>query len=253
MSISGSDDELLEERDFLLDSLADLDAELAAGDIDQHDYLSLKDGYTARAAAVLRAIDPHRESAPVPVIAVGPAQPGSRWRVPAVIVGVGAVAIAAGLLVAGNSGQRLPGATATGAVSPTGPSAQLGQARADLGNGKYLDALKIYDGVIHQDPRNAEALAYRGWILRLTGVSAKDDALIAKGLASVQAAEAADPTYPDAHFFSGEILLRDRGDGTGAAAEFRAFLADNPPSAMVPEVQLELSSALAQASATTRP
>ena len=39
---------LFEERDFLLSSLSDLDAELSAGDIDQHDYITLKDGYTAR-------------------------------------------------------------------------------------------------------------------------------------------------------------------------------------------------------------
>ena len=44
---------------------------------------------------------------------------------------------------------------------------------------------------------------------------------------------------------SGEILLRDKSDGPGAVAEFRLFLANNPPQAMVPEVQGELSAALA--------
>ncbi|MBO0694381.1 MAG: hypothetical protein J2P58_15860, partial [Acidimicrobiaceae bacterium] len=48
--------ELLEERDFLLRSLADLDAEHDAHDIDDVDYRTLKDEYTSRAAAVLRAL-----------------------------------------------------------------------------------------------------------------------------------------------------------------------------------------------------
>ena len=48
---------LEDQRAFLLSSLADLDAEWDAGDIAEDDYLALKDDYTARAAAVLRALD----------------------------------------------------------------------------------------------------------------------------------------------------------------------------------------------------
>jgi hypothetical protein len=43
-----------EERDHLLRSLDDLDRELAAGDIDPHDYATLRADYTSRAAAILR-------------------------------------------------------------------------------------------------------------------------------------------------------------------------------------------------------
>ena len=49
--------ELEEERRFLLRSLADLEREHDAGDIDDVDYATLRDGYTVRAAAVLREID----------------------------------------------------------------------------------------------------------------------------------------------------------------------------------------------------
>src|SRR5690606_11549803 len=52
---------LEEERDFLLRSLDDLEREHDAGDVDDADYAELKDDYTARAAAVLRAIDDRRE------------------------------------------------------------------------------------------------------------------------------------------------------------------------------------------------
>jgi tetratricopeptide (TPR) repeat protein len=168
-----------------------------------------------------------------------------------VVASLLAFALAAGLLVAGNSGQRLPGQTLSGTdAAAASVAGQLQQAQTDLGNGRYLEAVKRFDAVIKQDPRNPEALAYRGWILHLTGNAAKDSSLINEAMASVQAAEAADPKYPDAHFFAGEILLRDRNDGAAAAAEFRQFLADNPPPAMIPEVQGELNAALAQAKAS---
>ena len=48
---------LEEERDFLLRSLEDLEREHAAGDVDDSDFEELKDDYTARAAAVIRAIE----------------------------------------------------------------------------------------------------------------------------------------------------------------------------------------------------
>jgi len=48
---------LAEERDFLLSSLRDLEAEHDAGDLADTDYATLKRDYTARAAAVLDALD----------------------------------------------------------------------------------------------------------------------------------------------------------------------------------------------------
>ncbi len=45
-----------EERDFLLRSLDDLDAERAAGNIDDETYERLHDDYTARAAIAVRAM-----------------------------------------------------------------------------------------------------------------------------------------------------------------------------------------------------
>ena len=48
---------LEEERNFLLDSLRDVERERAAGDIDDEDYATLKSGYTQRAANVLKAIE----------------------------------------------------------------------------------------------------------------------------------------------------------------------------------------------------
>ena len=50
---------LEEQRDFLLRSLDDLEREHDAGDIDETDYLALRDDYTVRAAAVLRSLEAH--------------------------------------------------------------------------------------------------------------------------------------------------------------------------------------------------
>ncbi|HWW52912.1 MAG TPA: hypothetical protein VNY84_04050, partial [Acidimicrobiales bacterium] len=251
------EDELVEERDFLLASLTDLDAELAAGDIDQHDYITLKDGYTARAAAVLRALDARRgvvpagaeaeAAAPEPVASdaapadgartrtVRPVGEGrgrkrarSRWRGPAWVAVIVLFAVVAGLLVAHSSGQRLPGQTVTGSITPTGPQAELVQAGTDFSNGDYVGALRIYDKVIKDDPSNAEALANRGWVLVLTGHAANDQSLVTRGYTSIQAAEKANPSYPYAHFYAGLVLLCDKTDAPSAAAEFRQALADNP-------------------------
>ena len=75
---------LEEERDFLLKSLADLDAELAAGDIDEADHRALTDDQHGLTAEVLRAIEEHREKASRPLAHHGRAGasswPSPGWR-----------------------------------------------------------------------------------------------------------------------------------------------------------------------------
>ncbi len=235
-------DELFEERDFLLRSLDDLERERAAGDLDDADYRTLKDDYTARTAAVLRAIDD--AVAPTPE---APSAPPSRNLLrPALwTVGVVAVAVSAGFLVARSSGERLPGQPAAGSITPTGPSQKLTEARALVGEGKAAEAIKVYDEVIAADPRNAEALAYRGWLVRLVGRSTGDRALLDRGFEFATRAVEADPQYPDAHFFRGMMLYQDRNDPAAAVSEFRAFLGLDPPPDMVPLVEGVLKEALA--------
>ena len=46
-----------EELDFVLASLDDLEAEHAAGDLDDDDYAALKSDYTTRAARLLRPVE----------------------------------------------------------------------------------------------------------------------------------------------------------------------------------------------------
>lgn len=251
--------ELEEERDFLLRSLDDLEAEHDAGDVEEHDYVVLRDSYTARAAAVLRTLDERtvttatgRKPTGTGAIPVAPASPGEhggrarRTRQTVAIVAVFAIfAAVAGTLVMRTAGQRLPGDNVSGST-PTSPVAKLlAQAQTQFQAQHLLDAVRTYDQVIALDPRNPEALAYKGWLLRLAGHQGNDQLLVDRGLTSIRAAEAAQPSYPDAHFFAGETLLRDKNDAAGAIAEFEQFLADNPPPEYAPLVQAELTSARA--------
>jgi len=90
------DQPLREERDFLLASLEDLERELAAGDIDHADYVTLKSDYTTRAADVLRRLDGETRSTASPPSESSSTRRDAIWWV----AGVAAVALVAGVLVA---------------------------------------------------------------------------------------------------------------------------------------------------------
>ena len=147
---------LEEQRDFLLRSLEDLEREHDAGDVDDHDYASLKDDYTARAARSIRAIEaaPRRGSPP-------PVRPRSWPRTMAAIAVVVAFAVVAGVLVARFSGRREAGDALTGDIRES-TRTQLDNARLALQQERYDDAVEIYDAVLSEQPDNAEAMAYKG-------------------------------------------------------------------------------------------
>ncbi len=113
---------------------------------------------------------------------------------------------------------------------PSSNGDRLAQAGQLMNEGKAVEAIKLYDQILKDDPRQPVALAYRGWLVRLAGL--KDE-----GLAYVDRAVAADPSYPDAHFFRGMMLWQDKADPAAAVAEFRLFLANGPPQAMVALVE----------------
>jgi tetratricopeptide (TPR) repeat protein len=238
-------EQLEEERDFLLGSLRDLEREHEAGDLADADYVALKEEYTARAAAVLHKIE--QGARPVATRRTArptPAAPPPRRR--SLVVTIGVVVLIAGLAagaVAAFSGQRQAGAPITGS-SPDSPSGRLGQALQLETEGKAADALKIYDDLLKTDPKNVQALAYRGWLLKRAGFPDL-------AMASLDQAVQIDPRYPDAHFFRGMVLYQDRKDPGGAVPEFRAFLANDPPPEMVSLVEGQLKQAMADAGLPT--
>ncbi|MDQ3574957.1 MAG: tetratricopeptide repeat protein, partial [Actinomycetota bacterium] len=73
--------------------------------------------------------------------------------------------------------------------------------------------------------------------------------LVDKGLEYLNRAVAADPSYPDAHFFRGLVLFQDKADPASAVPELRAFLDSDPPPEMVAGVEAVLRQAQAAAGA----
>jgi len=222
--------ELEEERRFLLRSITDLDREHLYGDVDDNDYQTLRDGYTARAATVLRAIDDGH---------VGTSPP--RRRRPKVfvawIVGTLLVACLAGWLVARTSGQRLPGQAITGGLPGDEVAQKLAEARQLLGVNPQ-QAIIRYQQVRELDPNNAEALTYMGWLIAQSGTSTA-----AAGAEFLRGAIKIDPTYADPHCFlaitSADFLQPP--DLDTARSEAQACLDNNPPAQMVQLVQSFIS------------
>lgn len=240
---------LEEERDHLLRSIEDLDREHAAGEVGEPDYEELRAGYVARAAAVLRAIEEAAPAAPADPPAPPPRRRRSRLRralgrrrVRAALGAVLAVCVVGlvALFALRAAGVRLPGETVSGgpSLSSTQEVRQdLQQARQLGASGDVTDALTLYQRVLAVEPHQPEALAYRGWLLRLTGLQDRSHPagteLVDAGRASIEEALAADPTYGDAHLFLGITLLEDAHELLPAVAQFRLALADHASASLV--------------------
>ena len=218
------------ERDFLLRSLADLDAEHAAGELAEERYRDLHDRYTVHAATVLRALERlDREAAP----SAPPPQRGRRGRRVAARLVVVAIAAGGGALLVNAAGDRQPGQTITGNAQsatdgldalaraarqrPEDADAQLAYASTLMEDSQLVEALRAFDTAARLDPANPIPKAYGGWIVFLAGLT--DEALT-----RLDAAVVADPAYPDARFFRGMVLLRGRRDESAALGEFREYL-----------------------------
>ncbi|MEI8321931.1 MAG: hypothetical protein WCG49_02315 [Actinomycetes bacterium] len=232
-----------EERDFLFTSLDDLDREYAAGDISEADYEDLKSSYVKRTADVLRSAETNE--------VVDEVVPVNRTRnVKKIIFSLAAVALIAvglGVLVARQSGQRLPGQTLSGG-SPNSTAGLLAQAR-QLNFSDPIAAIKMYSEVLKTRPDEVEALTYRSWLLALTAREASDDirtAAVQAAIVGLGRATLIDPKYPDAHCFLGIVSYRFAADTATAKTELKKCQEANPPS----EVQTFVDSIVAEVNAT---
>ncbi len=243
------------ERDFLLQSLDDLDAEHAVGNVDDETFATLHDDYTARAAAVVRALRDGVDTRP----AAPPMSTGKRVLAIGGVIGFAAVAAVA---LAAALGVRLPGQEVTGSINQTSAAAneqaklskaaaakpqdaqaQLALARNLFANHEYGLAVKAYDAAAKLDPSDAESRTYLGWILYLAK-------LPDQALTRIQEAEQLDVGYADAHFFRGMILLGAKDEPGQAVLEFQEYLKLAPGGALAPDAQRALGAALTAASPT---
>ena len=214
--------ELEEERRFLLRSLDDLEREHTAGDVDDHDFAALRDGYVARAAAVLREIDAGREALPP--------RRRRRGRTLAAVLATLAFAAFAGWFVARSSGQRDASGTAT-MLPDDEVSEQLSLARTAAAAGDAATAIQAYQRVLTLDPDNIEANTYAGWLIVTSGQTAGRADFVDAGITQLRRAIEIDTTYTDAHCLLGVALGRfaETPDPVEGKAELQACLANDPP------------------------
>jgi cytochrome c-type biogenesis protein CcmH/NrfG len=252
--------ELEEERKFLLRSLVDLEREHAVGDVDEVDYRELREGYTVRAAATLRAIDEGSSTLPQ--------KPPPNWRRRGLLAGgIVAAVLAIWWALATWSAERTPGQQLSG-LDPRSQQQQLmAQARA-LQFQSPGEASELYAQVLVDDPDNVEALTYRGWTLALdtvqrwgaasSGESADDTVVtdLREAIDSLRRATDLDPTYPDPKCFLGIVNFRILRQAEAAQPWVDACLAANPPADirdLVQGMDDEVAAALAEPQTTSAP
>ena len=228
------------ERDQLLRSLDDLDAEYAAGELDQHDFENLRDGYTARAAEVLRQL----AGPETPGVSAGTgsdpsSEPRPRPKRIAMVGALAVLAVVAGYALAQAAGERGVNDSLTGAIDPSSRTRVLECQTMGSTGGDLVGALQCFDEILAGDPKNAEALTYRGWYLLLAagslqdtaanaGDSAQADELTATGLSYLDRAIAADPELPDPLAFRATVHDRQAKPSL-VCVDIASLLALNPP------------------------
>jgi len=250
------------ERDFLLRSIADLESEREAGNLDEERYRSLKDDYTARAATVLRSIEEGREARQ----SVAPLPKKRKMVTGGAVLAFILIAV---LALAAAAGKRHDGQTITGNNAQSGdarrvalegqvnqhpddPTAHLVYARYLLEVGELTNAVKEYVATAKLDPKNAEANAYAGWVSFLAAQSSNADPKTAaeltdRALTRLDAAVAAADDYPDAHFFRGMVQFRGRNNPKAAIPDFERYLALVPDGQLNEQVKQLLDQARQQA------
>jgi hypothetical protein len=223
--------ELEEERRYLLRSLKDLEREREAGDVDDEDYVTLKDGYTVRTATVLRQIDAGRRQ-------LAPKKARNWGRTIGTAFAVLAFAGGTGFALASAFGERADDQEFTGASPADLLRTKLVDARAALNRGDFVQANRLFVEVDQDElvrgNDNAEARTYVGWTFALIARSESEtvgleDDRITLSLLALNQAIAIDPTYADPHCFVAIIEFNFRGDAEAALPFVEQCEGLNPP------------------------
>jgi tetratricopeptide (TPR) repeat protein len=253
VAIEGLVDPLDEERASLLRALKGLDEERATGQLPEETYRTLRRETEARTVAVLRALEARGDAGDLSEIRAPRERPstggGNRRSRVLAMAGASVAVAAVALVLAGAIHGRSPADPITGTVQgglaffeqrvaehPDDVAARLDLAQRYLETGDARSAVQQYVAVLERDPKNAEAHAQLGFLLYEAGKAAD-------GLRAVQQALQADPTYPEALYDEGVILLKGLNRPADAALAFKAYLAAAPFGAHVEEVRSLLQEA----------
>jgi len=178
----------------------------------------------------------------------GAPRPSRRRKLAITVVFAIVVGTGVGVLVARQSGQRLPLQTATGGIEDSTASL-LSQARL-AGPTDVKTAIDLYGRVLETDPDNVEALTYRAWLIMLSARQF-DETLrtqaYASTIASLGRAIELEPAYPDAMCFLAIVVFRDGGDAASAKEFLDRCIERNPPAevrGLVDALREEIEAAL---------
>lgn len=226
--------ELEEERRYLLRSLTDLERERAAGDVDDVDYETLKNGYTVRTASVLRQIEDGQR-------ALAPKRSRNWKRTIMVSLAVVAFVVAIGAALAAAFAERGANDEITGFSPGDDTRTILANARAAL-NQNPPDFARAQDLFIEADQDeidrgndNAEARTYVGWTTALIALSAADEdreideRQLGVALLALNQAIDIDPTYADPYCYVAIIEYNFRDDAEAALPFVEECESRNPP------------------------
>ena len=223
--------ELEEERRYLLRSLQDLEREREAGDVDDDDYRTLRDGYTVRAASVLRQIEDGRRELP-------PKRRRDWKRTLAVVAAAVVCSAGIGFALASAFGERGASDEITGLNPGDSTRTKLATARAALASSQFDRAYQLFveadQEELERGNESAEARAYVGWtfflLARLASETlAADDERIQLSLLALNQAIEIEPTYADPYCFAAIIEFNFRDDADAALPYVEQCEANNPP------------------------
>ena len=93
-------------------------------------------------------------------------------------------------------------------------------------------AIELYHEVLAEDPDNAEALTYLGWLEVRTGAATGAEDLVDQGEANLERAIEVAPGYADPHCFTAIVRFRLRDDAAAARAALDRCTAADPPQAV---------------------
>ena len=215
---------LEEQRDFFLRSLRDLEREHDAGDLDDDDYATLRDDYTARAADALRALEDEQAA----FEAARP--PRSVGRTVAWVSATALFALVAGLVAASAMGARKAGESASGGISVKQTPSQRATECSSRMQSDPDGTFTCFQDILEEDPNNPVALTWSAWQLSLSADSfAEPDRSNARALAAVRldAAVESDPNYSYARAFRAVVAYRN-GRYADALQYLEEFQERNP-------------------------
>jgi cytochrome c-type biogenesis protein CcmH/NrfG len=276
--------QLAEERDFLMQSLDDLELEHESGGIDDESYEELHDDYTARAAAAIRTLRDGVDVTPPPA-PKDTTQTRRRWAIVAVVL---VFALVVGVLLADQLGVRLPGQTSSGNSQASAPSTtnaagralaqkidqlqkqvnaspndyelrlQLSQAYEE--NGDLQNALKQSDDAITIDANRPEGHANSARLIYLASEAASDsdtkNQLVAQALAGFNQAIIVGPDYPDPYYFRAVLYSQSLRDYARAQVDLQNYLLKAPDgtwAALARQLLGQVTTALETPSTTVPP